>query len=61
MGLAIAYALLGPALVGWGIGALVDRRTGGQFAQMIGLVLGVLLGIICVVVVQARSNKNMKK
>lgn len=61
LGLAIAYALLGPALIGWGIGALVDLKTGSHLGQMTGLIFGVLLGVICVIIVQAKNNKNMKK
>lgn len=45
-GLAIAYAILGVPLVGFGLGWLADQRTGGTVWQAVGTVGGAVMALV---------------
>src|ERR1044071_7849329 len=40
VGLTLAYAMVGPLIVGWGVGWLMDRGTGSNQNQTWGTVIG---------------------
>jgi F0F1-type ATP synthase assembly protein I len=44
-GLAVAYAIIGVPMLGFGIGWLVDRQAGGSFFGSLGAVLGMVIGM----------------
>lgn len=45
-GLQIAYAIIGVPLVGFGVGWLVDRQTGGVLWQGVGTILGATIAVV---------------
>jgi F0F1-type ATP synthase assembly protein I len=45
-GLAIAYAILGVPLVGYGLGWLADRQMGGNVWQAVGTVTGAVMALV---------------
>ncbi len=54
--LSVAYALVGCTIVGWGIGWLIDRNTGGNIAQAVGGLIGAVTGLVSAVFLAFRSN-----
>jgi hypothetical protein len=45
IGISIAYVLVGSMALGWVVGWLVDRRTGGTAGQAFGALAGCVVGI----------------
>lgn len=45
VGLTAAYAIVGLPLAGAGIGWLIDRPTGGNIAQGVGVLIGAVVGV----------------
>ena len=45
VGISIAYTLVGATVAGWGIGKLIDMRSGGSMGQAIGTLLGAIIGL----------------
>jgi len=44
-GLAVAYAIIGVPMLGFGIGWLIDRQNGGSLFGSLGAVLGMIIGM----------------
>jgi len=56
LGLAAAYALVGPLIFGFGIGYLIDKRTPGSHdAQTWGAIIGVIAGFVAFLVTLIRG------
>ena len=60
VGLTLAYAMVGPLIVGWGIGWMVDRDSGKNTWQTWGTVIGMFLGFIAVVFLLSKTNQDRK-
>lgn len=45
VGISVAYSLIGLTVLGWGVGKLIDMRTGGNAGQALGTVLGATIGL----------------
>ena len=60
VGLMLAYAMIGPIIVGWGVGWLIDRDTGKNSGQTWGTVIGMFVGFIAIVFLLGRANQSRK-
>jgi F0F1-type ATP synthase assembly protein I len=58
VGLTLAYAMVGPLIVGWGVGWLMDRGKSTNQGQTWGTVIGMFLGFIAVVFLLSRTNRD---
>ena len=54
LGFSVLYALIGPLLVGFGIGWLIDNRTGGSTGRIWGAMIGAVCGLIGAVVLMSQ-------
>ena len=58
-GLTIAYTMVGPLLVGYGAGYLIDKKQGdGNTWQTWLTILGMVLGFIGAIVLLTRANES---
>lgn len=56
LGLAVAYSLLSPVILGWIIGFWLDYSYQLRIAELYGILIGVIVGIIAVILVLVRFN-----
>lgn len=57
VGLSMAYSMIGLTLTGWGIGKLIDLRSGGVIGQAIGTIIGATMGLFGAVYTAIRIQK----
>ena len=59
VGLTVAYAFVGPTILGYGIGWLIDRRNGQvNVAQTWSTLLGLVLGFVGAVILLVQGSKS---
>jgi F0F1-type ATP synthase assembly protein I len=58
IGISIAYTLVGCTLAGWGIGKLIDMRSGGYLAQAIGTLIGAVVGLVAAIATIIRGQNK---
>ena len=59
VGFIAAYALIGPILLGWGIGWLLDRdKPGPHTSSTYGVLIGTVLGFIAFIIALVRASKT---
>ena len=46
VGISVGYTMIGCVVVGWGIGKLIDMKSGGMTGQGFGTMIGALVGLI---------------
>jgi F0F1-type ATP synthase assembly protein I len=61
LGFSVLYALIGPLLVGFGIGWFIDSRTGGSGARVWGAMIGSVCGLIGAVVLMSQTSRTGPK
>ncbi len=45
VGISVGYTMIGCVVAGWGIGKLIDMKTGGMTGQGFGTMIGALIGL----------------
>lgn len=58
IGFAAAYMLVGSVIGGWFVGWLIDRASGGNLGQGLGVLFGGILGTIAVLIMLIRGGSR---
>lgn len=62
VGISIAYTLVGATFAGWGIGKLIDMKSGGTMGQAIGTLCGAVAGLAAAIftIIRAQNKPGNK-
>ena len=58
VGISVAYTMVGCTLAGWGIGKLIDLRSGGFLGQAIGTLVGAVIGLVAAIITIIKAQNK---